>query len=148
MAHIGTPMKIPELSLMPEPESGIELSKDMQQTLALMTAFWKNQRVVLKASPSGILFTTSPQLEDIFHVLADQNDYVYKGSDLKCSEIMVMGHPDNTGNIWVRSKVAATVDNAWPLAAKEVMGFTVTNLNMIHLLIKLETEKAIIAYTL
>jgi len=59
-----------------------------------------------------------------------------------------MGHPDNTGNICARSKVAATVTNAWPLASKEVMGFTVTNLNMLHLLIVVAGEKAIIAYTL
>ncbi|MBA7528716.1 hypothetical protein ES705_20904 [subsurface metagenome] len=60
---------------------------------------------------------------------------------------MVMGHPDNTGVIWARSKAVATVDNAWPLSAKEVMGFTVTNLNMLHLLIVTDAEKAIIAYT-
>jgi len=89
-----------------------------------------------------------PQLEDIFHEAATQNDYVYQGPDIRCSEVMVMGHPENTGNVWVRTKVAATVNNSWPLAAKEVMGFTVTNLNMLHLLIKLDTEVAIIAYTL
>jgi len=148
MQHIGTPMQCPELDITPKPEGGIELSDKMQQTLALMTAFWHNQRVVLKASPSGILFTTSPQLEDILHVTADQDDYNYQGTDLKVSEVMVMGHPDNTGNIWARSKAVATVNNAWPLAAKEVMGFTITNLNMLHLLIKVNTEKAIIAYTL
>ncbi|GAI97505.1 unnamed protein product [marine sediment metagenome] len=59
-----------------------------------------------------------------------------------------MGHPDNTGVVWARTKVAATVDNAWPLSANDVVGFTVTNLNMLHLLIKLDTEKAIIAYTM
>lgn len=148
MARIGNPMKCPELDLQPEPQGGIELSENMQQTLALLTAFWRNQRVILKASPSGVLFTTSPQLEDILHETATQNDHVYQGQNIKCSEVMVMGHPDNTGNVWARSKVAATINNAWPLAAGEVIGFSITNLNMLHLLIKLTTEKAIIAYTL
>lgn len=141
-------MQCPELDITPKPEGGIQLSDNMQQTLALLTAFWHNQRVVLKASPSGVLFTTSPQLEDIIHVPAGTGDFAYRGPDLKISEVMVMGHPDNTGNIWARSKVAATVNNAWPLAAKEVMGFTITNLNMLRLMIKVNGEKAIIAYTL
>ena len=148
MARIGNPMKCPELDLQPEPKGGIELSENMQQVLSLMTAFWRNQRVVLKATPSGVLFTCSPQLEDIFHVPATSNDFAYQGEDLKVSEVMVMGHPDNTGNVWARSKLAATVDNSWPLAAGEVVGFSITNLNMLRLLIKLDTEKAIIAYTL
>ena len=148
MKTIGTPMQCPELDITPKPEGGIQLSDNMQQTLALLTAFWRNQRVVLKASPSGILFTASPQLEDIFHVLATSSDFAYQGNNLKITEVLVMGHPDNTGNVWARSKVAATVNNAWPLAAGEVMGFTITNLNMLRLLIKTDAEKAIIAYTL
>ena len=141
-------MQCPELDIMPKPEGGIQLSDNMQQTLALLTAFWHNQRVVLKASPTGVLFNTSPPLEDIFHVLATTGDFAYQGDNVPCSEVMVMGHPDNTGNVWVRTKVAATVDNAWPLAAKEVIGFSVTNLNMLHLLIVTDAEKALIAYTL
>jgi len=141
-------MKCPELDLQPEPKGGVELSENMQQTLALLTAFWRNQRVILKASPTGVLFTCSPQLENIIHVPAVGAEYPYQGDDIKCSEVMVMGHPDNTGNVWVRTKVAAAVDNAWPLAAKEVMGFSITNLNMLHLLVKLADEVVIIAYTL
>ena len=148
MQNIGTPMRCPELDLTPQLTGAIQLSDNMQQVLSLNTAFWRNQRVVLKATPSGVLFTCSPQLEDIIHVPATSNDFAYQGEDLKVSEVMVMGHPDNTGNVWARSKVAATVDNAWPLAAKEVMGFTITNLNMLRLLIKLDGEIAIIAYTL
>jgi len=148
MTRIGNPMKCPELDLQPEPQGGIELSDNMQQTLSLLTAFWRNQRVVLKASPTGVLFNTSPPLEDIFHVLATTGDFPYQGDNIPCSEVMVMGHPDNTGKVSIRTKVAATVDNAWPLAAKEVIGFSVTNLNMLHLLIVTDAEKALIAYTL
>ncbi len=148
MKTIGTPMQCPELDIMPKLEGGIQLSNNMQQTLALLTAFWHNQRVVLKASPTGVLFTTSPELEDIIHVPGVGVNYEYQGPNIKSSEVMVMGHPDNTGNIWVRTKAVATINNAWPLAAKEVMGFTVTNLNMFHALIVVAGEKAIIAYTL
>lgn len=148
MAQVGNPLKIPELDLRPEPMGGVELSENMQQTLALLTAFWRNQRVVLKASPSGVLFTASPQLEDIFHVTGSGANDVYQGPNLQCSEVLVMGHPDNAGKIWARSKKVATVDNAWPLAAGDVMGFTITNLNMLHLLIVVDGDKVIVAYTL
>ncbi len=148
MQTIGTPMQCPELHLSPDKQGAIQLSENMQQTLALTAAFWHNQRVILKAAPTGILFTTSPPLEDILHVLSDQADYEYQGPNIPCTEVMVMGHPDNAGNVWARSKKVATVDNAWPLAAKESMGFTVTNLNMLHLLIKADAEKAILAYTM
>lgn len=148
MNTIGTPMQCPELDITPKPEGGIELSKDMQQVLSTLTAFWHNQRVLLKASPTGVLFTTSPQLEDILHATGVGANDTYQGKDVKCSEVMVMGHPDNTGKIWARSKIVATVDNAWPLAANDVVGFSITNLNMLHLLIVTASEKAIIAYTL
>lgn len=148
MQNIGTPMQCPELHLSPDRAGAIQLSDNMQQTLSLTAAFWHNQRVILKASPTGVLFTASPQLEDILHVTADEADYVYRGPDIPCTEVMVMAHPDNAANVWARSKVAATVNNAWPLAAKDVIGFSITNLNMLHLLIKSDTEKAIIAYTL
>lgn len=146
MSRIGRPMKVPELDLQPELTGGIELSDNMQQTLALVTAFWRNQRVVLRASPTGALFTTSPQLQDIFHATADEANYVYQGSNKPCSELLVMGHPDNNGKVWVRSHTVATVNNAWPLDAGEVIDLSVTNLNMLHLLIVEDTEIAIIAY--
>jgi len=148
MQTIGTPMQCPELFLSPENVGGIQLSENMQQTLSLTAAFWRNQRVILKASPTGILFTASPQLVDIIHVLSDEVDFVYQGPNVPCTEVMVMGHPDNAGNVWARSMKVATVDNAWPLAAKESMGFTITNLNMLHLLIKADAETAIVAFSM
>jgi len=146
MNHIGTPLKIPELNLTPEPEGGIQLSKDMQQTLAMLTAFWQNKRVLLKASPAGILYTTNPCLIDIFHVTGDGANDVYQGDNIPCSEVMVMGHPSNGDTIWVRINKVATVDNAWPLLKYDVMKFNITNLSMLHLLIVTTTERAIIAY--
>lgn len=147
MQTIQQPLTIPELDLKPESAGAIELTLDMQQTLALLTGFWRNTRVLLKASPSGILFVTSPQLTDVLHVTATGANFNYQGENIPCSEVMVMGHPDNTGRIWVRPHAVATTSNAWPLAAKDVVGLSITNLNMLHLLIVTNTEKAIIAYS-
>lgn len=148
MASIGVPLTIPELDLKPEPTGGIQLSEDMQQVLSLLTAFWRNKRILLKATPSGVLFVTSPQIKDIFHVTATSGNFAYQGENIECSEVMVIGHLDNTGRVWVRTDVAATVNNAVPLDKGDTFVLGITNLNMLRLLIVTNGEKAIIAYTL
>ena len=141
-------MAIPELDLRPELVGGVQLSDDMQQTLSLMAAYWRNKRVLLKGSPSGALFVVSPQVKDIIHVVGVGANYAYNGDNIECSEVMIMAHPANTGTIWVKPHALATTDNGWPLDKKEVLGLGITNLNMLTLLIVVDGEKAIIAYTL
>jgi len=146
MPVIGNPLPIPELDLRPVPEGGIELSKDMQQVLSALCGFWHNKRVLLKAAPDGILYVTSPRVRDMFHVTASQVNDTYVGSNIPCSTIMVMGHPSNTGKVWVKVGETATVDNAWPLDKGDVVGLGITNLRMLNLLIAINGEKAIILY--
>jgi hypothetical protein len=147
MSTIGTPIQIPELFLTPEPGGGVQLTENMQQALALLAGYWQNRRVLLKATPSGILCITSPQIKNVFHVTATSTNYTYVGDNIECSEILIMGHPSNTGLIWVKPHATATTDNAWPLAKSEVLGISITNLDMLNLLIAVNAEKAIIAYT-
>jgi hypothetical protein len=148
MLAIGTPIAVPELNLQPEQSGGVQLSEDMQQSLALMTAFFLNKRVLLKASPSGMLYVTSPPMQDVLHVTATGTAYTYQGENIPCSEIMVIAHPDNTGRVWVRVNGTATVNNAIPLAAGDAVPVSIFNLNMLNLLIATNGEKAIIAYSL
>ena len=147
MNQIGTPMKCPELNLSPEPEGGIQLSPDMQQVLAVLTGFVKNKRVLLKASPGGVLETTSARLNDIKHYTATEANHAKQGDAIPCSEIMCMGHPDNGGKVWVRTLTAAGLTNSWPLGAGEVINFAVDNLRDLRMLIVFDTEKLIVAYT-
>lgn len=148
MQTIGTPLQSPDLLLSPEQVPGSELSKQMMQAIALIMGYCQNMRVPIKCTPIGSLWTCSPQLQDIVHVTADQDAYVYQGPDVQCSEVMVMGHPNNADLIWARSKTAALSTNAWPLANNAVIGFTISNLSMLHLHIVKDTEIAIVAYTL
>jgi len=148
MVNPDSPVKMPELHLIPESERGIELDKGMKQVMSLLTAYWREQRVTLKCSPSGVLFVSSSQVGDIIHYPAADNNDLYQGDNIACSEVMVMGHPANGNTIWVRTHKVATVDNAWPLLKKEVVSFTITNLNMLHILIPVKTERVIIAYTI
>jgi len=146
MLRIGTPMKVPELNLQPEPEGGIELSEDMQQVLSLLTGFSKNRRIVLQSSPVGALRTTSARIIDIKHYTGSGANDTQQGNTVPCSEVMCMGHPDNTGAVWVRSLSAATVDNAWPLGAGEVQNMSVDNLRDLHMLFVEDGDKLIVAY--
>ncbi len=146
MARIGTPLKVPELLLTPEQEGGIELSDDMQQVLSLLTAFSKNRRIVVKASPVGALRTTSARVIDIKAFTASGDNDTQQGDDVKCSEVMCMGHPDNAGKVWVRSLATATVNNAWPLGSGETINLSVDNFRDLQMLIVADTEKLIVAY--
>jgi len=148
MLTIGNPMAIPELDLKPEQAGGVQLSEDMQQALALLAGYWKNKRVLLKASALGILFVSSPQITDIFHVTATGANYYYQGEDIQCTDVLIMGHPDNTGLIWARPHIQASATNAWPLLKKEVIDFTLSSLSQLQLLIVTNADKAIIAYTI
>lgn len=146
MARIGTPLKVPELLLNPEQEGGIELSDDMQQVLSLLTAFSKNRRIIVKASPVGALRVTAARVIDVVHFTAVGANDTQQGSDVPCSECMCMGHPDNAAKVWVRSLAVATVNNAWPLGAGEVVNLSMDNLRDLQMLIVGDTQKLIVAY--
>jgi len=147
MSNINKPMVVPELDVRPPIEGWMRLSEDMQQTLALLTAYCANKRVVLKASESGVLNVASAQIKDIVHYTRDGIDEELTGGDIPCTECLVMGHPDNTDKIWVRPYTTATVDNSWPLAAGEAMGFTLDNLKQLNMFIAVDGETLIVAYT-
>ncbi len=146
MQTIGSPLKIPELHLQGEQEGGIELSPDMQQVLSLLTGYSKNRRILLQSSPVGALRVTSARLIDVVHYTATANNQTKQGADVPCSEVICMGHPSNTGKVWVRSLSTATISNSWPVGAGEVVNLSVDNLRDLQMLIVVDTEKLIVAY--
>jgi len=147
MDGMNNPVKMPELNVIPESDRGIEVDAGMKQVMSLLTAYWREERVTLRASPSGVLFVSASQIGDVYQVTDVGAAYEYQGPNVLCSEVMVMGHPSASGSIWVRPHKVATITNAWPVAAKEVVSFTITNLNMLHLLIPTANDRAIIAYS-
>jgi len=147
MPEIHKALRIPELDLRPPITGHIRLSEDMQQTLALLTAYGDNKRVILKATPSGILQTVSPQLKEIVVLTADATPYAWQGGDIPCTEVAVIAGLDNAGRVWVRPNSAASAANGWPLDKAEVFGFTISNLNQLHVTIETTGEIAVLAYT-
>ena len=145
MNRIGTPMKCPELNLQDERPGGIELSENMQQVLSILTGFVENRRVLLKASPGGVLRTTSARVQDIKHIEGSGANDQVQGSDMPCSEVMCMADPTNTGTIWVRTLTTATAMNGWPLAVGEVITLSMDNYRDLRALIVTHADMLICA---
>ena len=140
-------MRFPELDLQPPIKGQVRLSEDMQQTLALLTAYGDNKRVVLKATEGGMLNIVSPQVKDVVVVTADEDAYDWQGGDIPCTEVIVIAGLDNTGRVWIRPNSAASAANGWPLDAEDMFGFTLSNLNQLHINIETNAEIAVVAYT-
>lgn len=85
-------------------------------------------------------------MQDIEHFTGSGANDEQQGSDIACTEILVMAHPDNAGRVWVRTDEVATVNNAWPLEAGEIFSFNVDNLSDLQMLIVTSGEKLIVAY--
>ena len=147
MTVINKSMDVSELNLQPPIVGTVRLSDDMQQTLALLTALGADRRRPLRCSESGILNVVNPRIKDILHYTGSGANDEQNGADIPCTEVMAMGHPNNSSNVWVRPNKTATTNNAWPLAAKEVVSFTLDNLSQLIMLIVGDGEKVIVAYT-
>jgi len=85
-------------------------------------------------------------IQDILHFTGSGANDTQQGSSVACTEILCMGHPDNTDKVWVRKGVVATAANAWPLEAGEVFSFNVENLSELQMMIVEDGEKLIVAY--
>lgn len=147
MLNINKSMDVSELNIQPPIEGKVRLSDDMTQTLTLLTAMGADKRRPLRCSEAGILNISNPRIKDIKHYTGVGTNDTQKGTDINCTEIMVMGHPNNESNVWVRPNKTATVNNSWPLAKSEVVSFAVDNLKQLNMLIVGDGEKVIVAYT-
>ena len=142
------PMQSDKLGIRPPLPSQIPVAEQLVQTLAQLLGYHNGERVVLKASPSGILYNASPALTDVFHWTATAPNEAKHGLNIVATEVLCIAHPDNTGRVWVRTKKAATVDNAIPLGAGDSISFSVENLQDLHALIVVNGEKLIVGYSL
>lgn len=147
MPDINKPMDVAELNIQPPIVGKTRLSDDMQQTLALLTAMGADRRRPLRCSESGVLNVCDPRIKDIVHIAGVGAGGKKTGTDTPCTSVMVLGHPDNTGLVWVRPNSDATADNAWPLAKNESVGFVLDNLSQLNAMFVVAGEKIIVAYT-
>lgn len=147
MPDINKPMDVPELNLQPPITGKVRVSEDMQQTLALLCAYVNNKRVTLKASELGVLNTTSREIKDIKVFKATAGTKQFQGGDIPCTEIVAIAGLSNGDRAWVRPYKVADDTNAWPLDKGEVFGFTISNLNQLHVTIQTADDIVVVAYT-
>lgn len=147
MPDINKPMDVPELNLQPPITGKVKLSEDMQQTLAVLCAMGVGQRVLLKASESGVLNIASRQIKDIEVFTATTTPHSFQGSNIKCNEVAVIAGLSNGDRAWVRPYSVASAANAWPLDKGEIFGFAINNLNQLHITIQTTDDIVIVAYT-
>jgi len=113
----------------------------------VIAAYVDHKKRLLQCSESGVLYIASARLKDTFHVTATSDDFVYQGSHVVCSELLVIAHPDNVGRIWVRSDIPATTDNSTPLNAGDSIVFSLDTVKSLHILIEKNTDVAIVNIT-
>ena len=142
------PMGSERLGIRPPLPSQIRVAEQLVQTLALLLGHNAGNRVVLKASLSGVLYTASPRLSDVFHWTAAAPNTAEQGDNIAATEILCQAHPDNTGRIWVRTRKDAATDNAFPLDKGDVIGFSVENLSELRALIVANGDTLIVGYSL
>lgn len=125
----------------------IPLSTVIQQSIALMMGYTYGEGVVLRASPSGILYVAEPRISNVFHWTAGGANAVFQGDYKQCTQIMCVGHPDNTGLCWITPRQTATINNGIPVAASQSVTLSVENLSELNALIVNNGEKLIVAYS-
>ena len=148
MAKATLPIASDQIGLRPSLPSQIPVSDEFRQTLALLLGYHQGDRLPLACSPSGILFTTSPRLVDVFQWTAGAPNTTKQGDNIVCTEVLCQAHPDNTGRIWVRTKITATANNAFPLDKGDMIGFAVENLSELRALIVANGDTLIVGYSL
>jgi len=141
-------MQSDKLGIRPPLPSQIPVAEQVIQTLAHLLGQNNGQSVVIRATPSGVLSVASAPLADVEHWTAAAPNDTKQGSNIVCSEVLCIAHPDNTGKIWVRTRQTATVNNAIPLYAGDMVGFSVENLSDLQALIVTNGEKLIVGYSL
>ncbi len=147
MGRIEESMASEALGLREASPSNVRASDDYVQTLALILGYDDKNRIPLRCSPSGVIATASPYLADVVHLTGVGANDAIQGDSVVCTELLVMAHPDNADKIWVRTRKAATVNNALPLDGGDIVGFTVANLRELHGLVVADGDKLIVGYT-
>lgn len=148
MTKTDLPMAGRGFTVRPDLPSQIPVSDEVRQAIALIMGYANSERVPLRASPNGILYTASPRLTDVFHWTAAAPNAAKQGDNIVCTEVVCMAHPDNASKVWVRTKTDAATNNAFPLDAGDIVGFSVENLSELRALIVGNGESLIVGYSL
>jgi len=147
MREITTPFPITEIIVTPEPSGRLRLSDDIPQTLSSLFGYDGESRRPLRCGKTGTLFCASAPIQTIQVVTADEINYVWTGSNIETTEVLIRARSTNADTVLVAVDAAAGAANSWILLAGESLQFTVNNLQRLNLKITADGEIADLLYT-
>lgn len=147
MGEVRSPFELVDLVIKPPLKSNPIISDDIQQVLATLVGFDGTLRHILRSTPTGILQTVNPIAKKFINIPIGDAGRLYQGADIRCSEVLVRAHPENTDKVWVNIYAVADIDVGWLLKENEHIVLTLTNLSHLHLKLDGAGDKAMILYT-
>ena len=148
MDTIQKPMQSSELGYQQAIARLTRVSDEMTQSLASIMGYSVNQRVLLKASASGVLYTVTPRVSDIIQWSAVGDNEAHQGQDLACSAVLLRCALANIDNVYVSIRKTTTTINSLPLQKGEWVIFSVDNLNELHCLIAKTGDIFVVMYSM
>lgn len=141
------PFGFEDIPTKPEMSPQPLISDDIQQTLATLVCYDGETRRLVRGTKQGKLQVVNPLAALFVNISATEGNFLWQGSEIKTSEVVVRAHPDNSGRVWVNVFAAAAADTGWPLDANEHITLTLNSLSHLHLKIITNAEKVILLYT-
>ena len=148
MAKINLPGLSQGMTVRPPLPPGAPLSDYVQQAIALLLGYTYGETVVLHASPAGVLYVAEPRVSDTFQWTAVGDDESHQGDNIQATEILLVASPDNTGNVYVRTRSAASETNSVILGKGMSLTMSVENLNELYVLIATTGDTISVMYSL
>lgn len=147
MYDILKPFTFDDIPTKPEIKGRPKLTEDLQQTLALLSAWDSRTRRLVRCSPTGVIRVGSARAMGVYNIVANQDGYVITCDDCPASEVMLRAFPDNSGRVFVNIGIAAALNTGYPLFTGEWVNLSVNNLNSLQLYIEKSTDKVAAIYT-
>lgn len=142
------PFGFEDLPTKPEMSPQPLISDDIQQVLATLGGYDGQTRRLLRCSESGMLQTVNPLALGFINYSGSSPNDDWVGDDIKCSEVVIRAHPDNSNRCWVNLFDTASSSDGWPLDANEHITLTINNLKHLNVRIQTAPDAIIILYTL
>ncbi len=147
MAEIEIPFPLKGIPIKPELTGRLKIDDTMIQTLAALCGWDGQARRLLTCALNGALHTVTPQISKIQNKASTggNEDITYTAEST--TEIMVMAHPTNSGDIWVNLDAAGAVDTGWYLDAGDYVQFSLNNIDRLHTFLVTSGDKVIVLQT-
>lgn len=148
MTKVQIPGIVRGLTVRPPLPPDAPLSDYVQQALAVLLGYTYGETVALRASPAGVLYVAEPRTGDTFQWTATGDNESHQGSDIVCTQLLIVTPKGNTDTVYVRTGKAATTSNSIPMSASQALTLSVENLKELRVLIAKTSDMLSVTYSL